>query len=157
MENVSYYARTMPEHFTDADLHALLVAADRIKFHLIALQQTIEKARHKPTKQRDPCEPWRKGPVMKCRWRGLFLHPSIVHLVDSYVILSLRIAVLRLQLSYHKKITIINCYSPTHAADEYELNTFYNQLEEVIRNDKACHKFVVGDFNARIGKANDSE
>ncbi|KAE9414781.1 hypothetical protein Angca_006120, partial [Angiostrongylus cantonensis] len=34
---------------------------------------------------------------------------------------------------------------------------FYSQLEEVIRNDKAYHKFVVGDFNARIGKANESE
>ncbi|KAE9419252.1 hypothetical protein Angca_004821, partial [Angiostrongylus cantonensis] len=68
-----------------------------------------------------------------------------------------RIAVLRLQLSHHKKITIINCYSPTDAADEYEINAFYYQLEEVIRNDKAYHKFVVGDFNARIGKANESE
>ncbi|KAE9413500.1 hypothetical protein Angca_001989, partial [Angiostrongylus cantonensis] len=48
-------------------------------------------------------------------------------------------------------------YSPTEAADEYEINAFYYQLEEVIRNEKACHKFIVGDFNARIGKANESE
>ncbi|VDM63289.1 unnamed protein product [Angiostrongylus costaricensis] len=50
-----------------------------------------------------------------------------------------------------------NCYSPTDAADECELNAFYYQLEEVIRNDKVNHKFVVRDFNARIGKANESE
>ncbi|KAE9420794.1 hypothetical protein Angca_003949, partial [Angiostrongylus cantonensis] len=77
--------------------------------------------------------------------------------VDSYEILSPRIAVLRLQLSHRKKITIINCYSPTDAADEYEINAYYYQLEEVIRNGKAYHKFVVGDFNARIRKANESE
>uniref|UniRef100_A0A0K0D4C4 Endo/exonuclease/phosphatase domain-containing protein n=1 Tax=Angiostrongylus cantonensis TaxID=6313 RepID=A0A0K0D4C4_ANGCA len=57
----------------------------------------------------------------------------------------------------HKKNTIINCYSQTDAADEYELNAFYYQLEEVIRNDEAYHKFIVGDFNDRIGKANESE
>ncbi|KAE9421185.1 hypothetical protein Angca_000861, partial [Angiostrongylus cantonensis] len=74
-----------------------------------------------------------------------------------YEILSPRIAVLRLQLSHNKKITIINCYSPTDAADEYEINAFYYQLEEVICNDKAYHKFFVGDFNARIGKVNETE
>ena len=56
---------------------------------------------------------------------GFVVHPFIVHLVDSYEILSPRIAVLRLQLSHHKKITIINCYSPTDTADEYEINAFY--------------------------------
>ncbi|VDM63880.1 unnamed protein product [Angiostrongylus costaricensis] len=79
---------------------------------------------------------------------------SIVHLVDSYEILSPRIAALRLQLSHHKKI--INCSSPFNAADEYKLNAFYYRLEEAIRNDKAYHNFVVGDFNARIGKVNES-
>ncbi|VDM52307.1 unnamed protein product [Angiostrongylus costaricensis] len=85
------------------------------------------------------------------------VHLFIVHVVDSYQILSLRIAVLGLQLSHHKKITIINCYSPIDAADEYELNAFCYQLEEVFRNDKAYHKFVVGNFNAKTGKTNESE
>ncbi|KAE9418771.1 hypothetical protein Angca_006709, partial [Angiostrongylus cantonensis] len=88
---------------------------------------------------------------------GFVVHPSIAHLVSSCEILPPHIALLRLQLSHHKNITIINCYSPTDAADEYELNAFYYQLEEFIRNDKAYHKFVDGDHNARIGKANESE
>uniref|UniRef100_A0A0K0DKG5 FBD domain-containing protein n=1 Tax=Angiostrongylus cantonensis TaxID=6313 RepID=A0A0K0DKG5_ANGCA len=71
------------------------------------------------------------------------MHTSIVHIVDSYKILPPRIAVLRLQLLRHKKITIISSYSPTDAADEYELNAFYYQLEEVICSDKVYHKFVV--------------
>ncbi|KAE9412852.1 hypothetical protein Angca_008685, partial [Angiostrongylus cantonensis] len=48
-------------------------------------------------------------------------------------------------------------YSLTDAANEYELNAFYYQWEEVIRSDKAYHKFVLEDFNARIGKANESK
>ncbi|VDM60111.1 unnamed protein product [Angiostrongylus costaricensis] len=113
--------------------------------------------RHTPTKQRDPCDPWRKVPSRNVGGVCFVVHPSIVLLVDSYVILSPRIAVFRVQLSRHKKITSINYYSTTDTADEYELNAFYYQLEEVIRNGKACHKFVVGDFKARTGKANESE
>ncbi|KAJ1348988.1 hypothetical protein KIN20_004406 [Parelaphostrongylus tenuis] len=50
----------------------------------------------------------------------------------------------------------MNCYSTTDGGDERELDAFYHQLEEVIRNDKAYHKFVVGDFNTRLGMANEN-
>ncbi|KAK6763330.1 hypothetical protein RB195_023871 [Necator americanus] len=53
--------------------------------------------------------------------------------------------------------TIINYYSPTLAADDPELGAFYKDLEEVIRNEKSFYKFVVGDFNAKIGKATEEE
>ncbi|VDO19880.1 unnamed protein product [Heligmosomoides polygyrus] len=63
------------------------------------------------------------------------------------------IRLIRIQLARQKNISIINCYTPTSAADEAEMNTFYEQLEVVIRSEKSFYNFVVGDFNARIGKA----
>ncbi|KAK6728855.1 hypothetical protein RB195_006117 [Necator americanus] len=128
----TYNARTVS---TDADLHALLGAAERIKFHVIALQET------------------------KCRRRGVgfVVHPSVVHLVDSHEILSPRLAILRPRPLRQKSISIINCYSPTSAADDSELEAFYEELEEVVRNEKSFYKFVVGDFNAKLGKATEEE
>ncbi|VDM55356.1 unnamed protein product [Angiostrongylus costaricensis] len=150
----TYNARTLS---TDADLHALLVAADRIKSCDRIRRNKSQEDRHTSTKQRDPYDSWRKGPVTKCWWRRLCsptVHcPSRRLIRDPFP----RISVLHLQVMRHKKITIINCYSSTDAADECELNAFYHRLEEVTRNDKAYHKFVVGDFNARIGMANESE
>uniref|UniRef100_A0A0K0CUY2 PTB domain-containing protein n=1 Tax=Angiostrongylus cantonensis TaxID=6313 RepID=A0A0K0CUY2_ANGCA len=116
---VSYFVRIMPEHSTDAELHALLVAADRIKFHVIALQET-------KIKKTDICQlnsetfviRGEKVPSRNVSSVGFVVHPSIVHLVESYEILFPRVAVLRLQLSHHKKITTINCYSRTNAADQ---------------------------------------
>ncbi|KAK6751175.1 hypothetical protein RB195_002880 [Necator americanus] len=96
---------------TDADLHALLGAAERIKFHVIAL--------HGPSGV------------------GFVVHPSVVHLVDSHEILSPRLAILRLRPLRQKSISIINSYSPTSAADESELDAFYEELEEVVRNEKS--------------------
>uniref|UniRef100_A0A158PBN5 Innexin n=1 Tax=Angiostrongylus cantonensis TaxID=6313 RepID=A0A158PBN5_ANGCA len=87
---------------------------------------------------------------------GFVVRSSTVHLVNSYDILSSRMAVFRLQLSHHKKITVSNCFFATDAPDEFEFIAFYYQLEEVIRNDKAYHKFLIEDFNAGIKKANES-
>ncbi|KAK6748744.1 hypothetical protein RB195_001395 [Necator americanus] len=53
--------------------------------------------------------------------------------------------------------SIINCYSPTSAADESEMDAFYEELEEVIRNEKSFYRFVVGDFDAKLGKAAEEE
>ncbi|KAK6733983.1 hypothetical protein RB195_017635 [Necator americanus] len=79
---------------------------------------------------------------------GFVVHPSVVHLVDSHEILSPRLAILRLRPLRQRPISIINCYSPTSASVDSELNAFHEELEEVIRNDKFFYKFVVGDFNA---------
>ncbi|KAK6750217.1 hypothetical protein RB195_002296 [Necator americanus] len=87
----TYNAKTVS---TDADLHALLGAAERIKFHVIALQET------------------------KCR------RSDVRQMNDD---------------------------------DDCELDAFYEELEEVVRSEKSFYKFVVGDFNAKLGKATEEE
>ncbi|KAK6730630.1 hypothetical protein RB195_007227 [Necator americanus] len=76
---------------------------------------------------------------------------------QSRNILSPRLAILRLRPLRRKSISIINCYSPTSAADDSELDAFYEELEEVVRNEKSFYKFVVGDFNAKLEKATEEE
>ncbi|KAK6761900.1 hypothetical protein RB195_022841 [Necator americanus] len=83
---------------------------------------------------------------------GFVVYPSVVHFVDSHKILSPRLAILRFRLLRQKPINVINCYSPTSAADESELDAFYEEVEEVIRNEKSFYKFVVGGFNAKLGR-----
>ncbi|KAK6740208.1 hypothetical protein RB195_008588 [Necator americanus] len=70
---------------------------------------------------------------------GFVVHPSVVHLVDSHEILSPYLAILRLRPLRQKSISIINCYSPTSAADESELYAFHEELEEVLRNEKSFY------------------
>ncbi|KAK6762806.1 hypothetical protein RB195_023492 [Necator americanus] len=130
----TYNARTVS---TDADLHALLGAAERIKFHVIALQET--KCRRSDVRQMNDGTLVIRGEKVPSRnvgGVGFVVHPSVVHLVDSHEILSPRLAILRLRPLRQKPINIINCYSPTSATDESELDAFYEQLEKVIRNEK---------------------
>ncbi|KAK6726534.1 hypothetical protein RB195_004703 [Necator americanus] len=75
---------------------------------------------------------------------------------QSNQVLSPCLAILRLGFMCKKPISIIKCYSPTSAADESELDAFYEELKEVIRNEKP-YRFVVGDFNAKLEKATEEE
>uniref|UniRef100_A0A7I4Y906 Endo/exonuclease/phosphatase domain-containing protein n=1 Tax=Haemonchus contortus TaxID=6289 RepID=A0A7I4Y906_HAECO len=85
---------------------------------------------------------------------GFDVHPSVVHPVDSDEDLLLRFAILRLQ---HKVISIVNTYSPHSTAEKVELDAFHDRLEKNIHNEKFFYKPVVGDFNARLSKAQEEE
>ncbi|KAK6744946.1 hypothetical protein RB195_011578 [Necator americanus] len=138
----TYNARTVS---TDADLHALLGAAERIKFHVIALQEI--KCRRSDVRQMNDGTLVIRGekvPSQNVGGVGFVVHPSVVHLVDSHEILSSRLATLRLRPLRQKSISIIDCYSPTSAADDSKLDAFYEELKEVVRNEKSFYKFVVG-------------
>ncbi|KAK6755335.1 hypothetical protein RB195_013983 [Necator americanus] len=108
----TYNARTVS---TDADLHALLGAAERIKFHVIALQET------------------------KCR------RSDVRQMNDGTLVIR------------GEKVPSRNVGGAASTADESELDAFYEELEEVVRNEKSFYKFVVGDFNAKLGKATEEE
>ncbi|KAK6736471.1 hypothetical protein RB195_019261 [Necator americanus] len=151
----TYNARTVS---TDANLYAFLGAAERIKFHVIALQET--KCRRNDVQQMNEGTLVIRGEKVPSRnvdGVGFVVNPSVVHLVDSHEILSSRLAILRLRPLRQKSISIINCYSPTSAADDSELDAFYEELKEVVRNEKPFYKFVVGDFKAKLGKATEEE
>ncbi|KAK6731326.1 hypothetical protein RB195_007662 [Necator americanus] len=143
---------------TDADLHALLRAAERIKFHVIAPQKT--KCSRGDVRQMNGGTLVIRGEKVPSRNVGdvgFVMHLSVVHLVNTHKILSPGLATFRLRPLRQKSISIINCYSPTSAADDSELDAFYHELEEVIRKEKSFHEFVVGDFNAKLGKVTEEE
>ncbi|KAK6735475.1 hypothetical protein RB195_018594 [Necator americanus] len=142
-------ARTGP---TDADLDALLAAAERMKFHVIALQETVRQMNDDTLVIRGE-----KVPSRSVGGVGIVVDSSIVHLVDSHEILLARLGILHLRPVLQKPISIINCYSKTSAAEESELEAFYEKLEEVLRNEISFYKFVVGNFNAKLGKATEEE
>ncbi|KAK6743273.1 hypothetical protein RB195_010498 [Necator americanus] len=129
-----------------------------LKFRVIALQET--KCRRSDVRQMNDGTHVIRGEKVPSRnvgGVGFVVHPSVVHLVDSHETLSPRLAILRLRPLRQKSISIINCYSPTSAADESELDAFYEELKEVVRNEKSFYKFVVRDFNAKLGKATEEE
>ena len=83
----TYNARSLS---TDAGLHALLAAADRIKFHVTALQETkIKKTDIRQLNNETFVIRGEKVPSRNVGGQGFVVHASIVHLVHSHEILFL--------------------------------------------------------------------
>ena len=57
--------------------------------------------------------------------------------------------------SKFQKVTIIQCYAPTNAADQEVKEDYYEQLQSVLdRTPKRDITIVMGDFNAKVGSDN---
>ncbi|KAK6742212.1 hypothetical protein RB195_009836 [Necator americanus] len=132
--------------------------SERQKFHVIALQET--KCRRSDVRQvNDGTLIIRVENVPSRNVGGVafVVHPSVAHLVGSHEILSPRLVILRLGSLRQRPISIINCYSPTSAADESEMDEFHEELEEMIRNEKSYLVSLVQDFNAKLEKTIEEE
>lgn len=136
-------------HTKRRDLHALLEAAGRIMLSVIALLQESKARKTYATWERKHSSfveiSSHSGGV------GSLVHPSVVHLVGSYEILSFRLATTLTRPHRRKPTITTNRYSS--ATDETEPTLFYLDLDEVIRNEKSFYKLVVGEFNSKIGMA----
>uniref|UniRef100_A0A0N4W3T1 Endo/exonuclease/phosphatase domain-containing protein n=1 Tax=Haemonchus placei TaxID=6290 RepID=A0A0N4W3T1_HAEPC len=144
----SYNCRTIA---SGASLRMLLLSSRLVKYDVIALQET--EGRTETIRKTDHNELLIIGPKANGNVGGVgFLINSIIaHLVNSHIVVSPRLAVLRLRTDDRVAISVINAYAPTSAAPEEEREDFYRLLEKTIQEEKSYYKYVVGDLNAVVG------
>lgn len=145
----SYNARTLS---SECDLEAFLYATQDLRYDIIALQET--KRRNQFTQQRT------NGPLIILGEKvagknvggvGFLVNPTIVPFVDSYEVISPRLAILRLTFPRQESMTLLNVYAPTSCSTEEDREEFFGSLEEIMAKEKAFYRIVLGDFNSRIG------
>nr|KAG5701747.1 hypothetical protein BaRGS_004349 [Batillaria attramentaria] len=85
---------------------------------------------------------------------ALLLAPEAARTLLAWEPVSARLLSARLN-SKGRKITIIQCYAPTNAANEEEKEEFYSSLQSVFdRTPRRDMKIVMGDLNAKVGDNN---
>ena len=62
---------------------------------------------------------------------------------------------LKLNSKYH--LNIIHAYLPTSNHTNEEVDTVYEEIDNLVNNNKAYYNIVMGDFNAKTGHGNASE
>ena len=85
---------------------------------------------------------------------GIILNKAMSGAVIAWEPVSDRIITVRLQTRL-TKVTLVQVYAPTNAAEDKEKDNFYELLQDVL--DAAPEhdmKIVMGDFNAQVGKDN---
>ena len=82
---------------------------------------------------------------------GFLVKKSIEPFVDDFNPISDRLAVLTVKGKFSRFI-IIQCYFPTSEHPDEEVDTLYDQIQEIINTvPKRDHLIVMGDFNSKVG------
>lgn len=128
-------------------------ASKRIRYDVLALQETKVKAENtRKTDEGDLIILGAKVDKKNIGGVGFIVHRNLEPLVDSFNIISPRLAVLKIKVNNNITLAVFNAYAPTSAAAEEEKEDFYTELEDAIKREKAFYKYICGDFNATIQK-----
>lgn len=88
---------------------------------------------------------------------AIIIDKKLNHLISGYVTKSDRIIMVKLDTK-PIKTNIIQVYAPTCAAADEIVETFYNQLQEVVDGiSKRELVIIMGDMNAKVGRSNKEE
>lgn len=86
---------------------------------------------------------------------GMLVHRSVVKHVRNFIPVNERILLIQINAS-PVNTNIIQVYAPTTDHSDGEIQEFYDQIHNVIKNlPKHELLIIMGDFNARIGKGKD--
>lgn len=86
---------------------------------------------------------------------GFIIHKKHTHRIIEIKSLSTRVIYLTLKLNTRYSIKIIQAYAPTSTSEEEEIDTFYDNLNEALKECPAHYTLLIGDFNAKLGRRQD--
>ena len=87
---------------------------------------------------------------------GFIINKKWSSKIMSCSIRSARIGTLMLKLDAKKAIKIVQIYAPTSAAEDWEVEEFYQELDQVLKV-RSTYTVVTGDCNAKVGRKRPGE
>ena len=86
---------------------------------------------------------------------GFLINRKLVSDIISITSISKRVAYLTLRLNSKLRMKVIQAYAPTSAAEEEEIDQFYDDINRALTDSACRHTFLIGDFNAKVSKRMD--
>ena len=83
---------------------------------------------------------------------GLFIHKRWSNRITHTKSISDRVIYVCLKINSKYSIKVIQAYAPTSTHDDEEVETFYEDIEKALDENRSYFQYIVGDFNAKIGK-----
>ena len=84
---------------------------------------------------------------------GFLVNRNIAGNIISFNSISDRVAWLKVKLNKRYTLKIIQIYAPTAISSEEDIETFYDDVKKILDTEKTHYTMVMGDFNAKVGKA----
>eukprot|EP00794_Sanderia_malayensis_P008020 gene8020-8879_t len=80
---------------------------------------------------------------------GFLVNKNLKKKIVSYLNAGDRVAQIVIQLNKRYRLQVIQVYAPTSTHDDDEVEEMYEEITKLTRNEKAHHKIIMGDFNAK--------
>lgn len=86
---------------------------------------------------------------------GFLIHKNHTQNIVSIKSISERVAYVIMSLNKHYNMKIIQVYAPTSDHSDEEIESLYEDIETANQETKCHYTFIMGDFNAKVGKQMD--
>ena len=83
---------------------------------------------------------------------GLFIHKRWSNRIAHTKSISDRVIYVCLKINNKYSVKVIQAYAPTSTHDNEEVEAFYEDVEKAIGENRSHYQYIVGDFNAKLGK-----
>src|SRR6202012_424302 len=83
---------------------------------------------------------------------GLFIHKRWSNRITHTKSISDRVIYICLKINSQYSVKVIQVYAPTSTHDDEEVETFYEDVEKALDENRSHYQYIVGDFNAKLGK-----
>lgn len=83
---------------------------------------------------------------------GLFIHKRWSNHITHTKSISDRVIYVCLRINSKYSVKVIQAYAPTSTHDDEEVEVFYEDVAKAMEDNRAHYQYIVGDFNAKLGK-----
>lgn len=88
---------------------------------------------------------------------GLYKHKRWSDHIRVTRIISSRVLYVTLRFNKKYCMKVIQAYAPTASSEDEEIECFYDDVSTAIEENRTNYMYLIGDFNARLGKRIDDE
>ena len=123
----------------------------KIKFDIIGISETRRKGEGCITLNTSGHTFYYEGGDTCHRGVGFIVNKNIAGNVTSFKSVSDRLVQLTIRINGKYHLNIIQAYLPTSSHDDQEVESVYEDIDNLITNSKAHYNVIMGDFNAKVG------
>ena len=87
------------------------------------------------------------------KWHGFIVIENIAGNVTSFKGISDRVAQLTIKVDSKYHLNIIQAYLSTSSHTKEEVDTVYEEIDNLVNNNKAYYNIVMGDFTPKLDRA----
>ena len=144
----TYNGRTLS---TDEKVYELEDELEKIKWDVVGLSEIRRPGEDKINLQRTGHTFYWKGGVTRNNGVGFLINKNLAANVSNYIGVSDRVAMIIIKINKRYNIKIIQAYLPTSDHTDEEVQTVYEDIDNLMTNHKTHYTVLMGDFNAKVG------